>query len=333
MDIFNTVQALNASFGPSGDESGVAALIAEMARPFVDEIYTDTLGNLICHKRGSGPRVMFAAHMDSIGFVVTHTEKEGYLRVGALGGIKSANVLYTPVRFRNGTRGLIAAEDGASPDKLQLTDLYIDIGAKGEAEARELVDLGDVAIYDTPVNRQGDHIISPYLDNRISCAVQLLAMERLGETENDLYFVFTTQEELGLRGATTAAYAINPKYGIVLDVTGSSDTPGNRHEDSSVQGKGAAIKVMDRSVICHPKVVKKLQSLAAEREIPCHPGVKRTGGTDAGAMQPTRSGVMVGGICVPCRHMHTPTECVRISDAMACAELVRAFAESNLEKE
>jgi len=333
MDLFNTVRTLNSAFGASGDEAGIASVIAELARPFVDEVYSDTLGNLICHKKGTGPRVMFAAHMDSLGFVVTHIEKEGYLRCGALGGITPANVLYTPVRFKNGTRGVVAADTDASVDKLKTTDLYLDIGAADDDEAGKLVALGDVAIYDTPVNRQGDFLMSPYLDNRISCAVQLLAMERLGQSENDLYFVFTVQEELGLRGAKTAAYGIDPMYGIVLDVTGSADTPGARHDDSSVQGKGAAIKVMDASVICSPKVVTKLRDLATEQGIAYHLGVKRTGGTDAGAMQPTRSGVLVGGICVPCRYVHTPTECVRISDAMACVELVRAFAEASLDKE
>lgn len=333
MELFQTIQALNAAFGPSGDEAGVAAVIAEFARPYVDEITTDTMGNLICHKKGSGARIMFAAHMDSLGFVVTHIEKEGYLRVAALGGVSPQNVLYTPVRFKNGTCGLIAADGGISADKLQMTDLYIDIGAMSAEEAELLVQLGDVAVYDTPVNRQGDFIISPYLDNRVSCAVQLLAMERLGETDNDLYFIFTTQEELGLRGAKTAAYTIDPLYGIVLDVTGSSDTPNTKRDDSSAQGKGASIKVMDRSVICHPRVVSRLQQLADQQGIACHPGVKRTGGTDAGAMQAARSGVYVGGICVPCRYTHSPTECVRQSDAMACVELVRAFAEAKLEKE
>ena len=196
-----------------------------------------------------------------------------------------------------------------------------------------MVSLGDVAIYNTPVMESSGAIISPYLDNRISCAVQLLAMEKLGKSDNDLYFVFTVQEELGLRGAKTAAYAIDPDYGIVLDVTGSSDTPKVKHTDSSVQGKGAAIKVMDHSVICHPEVVRILDALAAEKGIDHQKTVKRTGGTDAGAMQPTRAGVKVSGICVPCRYTHSPAECVRASDALCCVDLVCAFAEAKLEKE
>ena len=333
MELFETLQRLNTAFGPSGDESGVATVICDLAKPFVDEIRIDVMGNVICHKKGSGPRVMFAAHMDSLGFVVTHIEKDGFLRIAALGGISAARVLHTPVRFKNGVTGLVSADAGVSIDKITMDDLYLDIGATDKADAEKMVRLGDVAIYNTPVMENNGVFISPYLDNRISCAVQLLAMEKLGESENDLYFVFTVQEELGLRGAKTAAYAIDPDYGIVLDVTGSSDTPKVKHTDSSVQGKGAAIKVMDHSVICDPAVVRLLEQLAVQNGIAYQKTVKRTGGTDAGAMQPTRSGVRVSGICVPCRYTHSPAECIRATDALNCVELVCAFAEAKLEKE
>ncbi len=333
MELFNTIQALTAEFGPSGDESGVAAAIAQLAGPYVDEISTDVMGNLICHKKGSGPRVMFAAHMDSLGLVVTHIEKEGFLRVAALGGIRPVRILSTPVRFKNGTRGLVSCDGGIAMDKLRMDDLYIDIGASDEESAGKQVALGDIAVYDTPCFQAGERIISPYLDNRVSCAILLCAMEQLVKRENDLYFVFTTQEELGLRGAKTAAYAIDPVYGITVDVTASADTPACKNNCSTVQGKGAAIKYMDSSVICHPRVVKKLEELAQEKGIDHQPDVKRTGGTDAGAMQPTRSGVYVGGITVPCRYTHSPTECVYRSDAENAVKLVCAFSESLLEKE
>ena len=332
MELFHVLQTLNSAFGPSGDESGIANVICELAKPYADEITVDVMGNVICHKKGTGPKIMFAAHMDSLGFVVTHIEKEGFLRVAALGGISAKRVQFTPVRFKNGVKGLVGVDNGVSADKIDMDDLYLDIGAASREEAERMVRLGDVAVYDTPTNNVNEFFISPYLDNRISCAVQLLAMERVGQSDNDLYFVFTTQEELGLRGAKTAAYAIAPDYGIVLDVTGSSDTPNVKHTDSSVQGKGAAIKVMDHSVICHPEVIETLKKLAADKGIAHQLTVKRTGGTDAGAMQPTRAGVRVGGICVPCRYTHTPTECVRAKDALACVELVCAFAEAKLNK-
>lgn len=333
MDICKTLQSLNAAFGPAGDESGVAAVIAELARPYVDEITTDTMGNLICHKKGSGPKVMFAAHMDSLGLIVTHVEKEGFLRFSNIGGISPAVILYTPVRFKNGTRGVVAAQEGADPGKLKLSDLYIDLGVTSEEAAKKLVNVGDVAVYDTTTRQTGENILSPYADNRISCVVLLAALEELGESENDLYFVFTTQEEVGLRGARTAAYAIDPDYGVAVDVTASSDIPATKHANSSVQGGGAAIKVMDNSVICHPVVVKKLEELAKEQDIPYQMDVIRAGGTDAGAIHQSRGGVYTGGISIPCRYIHTPAESVRLSDVENCAKLVRAYAETKLEKE
>jgi endoglucanase len=218
MDIFDKLLTLNAAFGPAGDESGIADVIKKLAEPFVDEITSDVMGNLICHKKGTGPKVMFAAHMDSLGLVVTHIEKEGFLRVGKLGFPKPQNIIYTPVRFKNGLRGAIAVNEGVFGTKIQMDDLYLDIGVSSEEEARKLVKVGDAAVYDTPAMTVGDSIISPYLDNRICCAALLVAMEQIKETDNDLYFVFTTQEELGMRGVRTAAYAIDPDYGICVDV-------------------------------------------------------------------------------------------------------------------
>ena len=176
-------------------------------------------------------------------------------------------------------------------------------------------------------------MISPYIDNRISCLVLLMAMEKLGKVENDLYFVFTSQEEVGLRGAKTAAWGIDPDYGIAVDVTPADDEPGSKHLVSSVFGGGAAVKVMDGSVICHPQVVERLMKLADEKGINAQRDVIRAGGTDAGAIHMTRSGVYTGGISIPCRYVHTPTEMVDKSDVKACADLVAAFAETKLEKE
>lgn len=334
MDIVRTLTALNSAFGPSGDESSVADVIASLARPYVDEITRDTMGNLICHKKGTGPKVMFAAHMDSLGMMVTHIEKEGFLRFGRIGGINPRVVLHTNVRFKNGVKGTVAANEDADWFKLGLgmEGLYIDIGVASEAEAKAKVRVGDVAVYDTAVNDLGDRVVSPYQDNRISCVVLLMAMEKLGRTENDLYFVFTSQEEVGLRGAKTAAYAIDPDYGIAVDVTGSGDAPGTAHTQSSKQGGGAAIKVMDASVICHPCMVEKLETLAKAKNIPYQLDVICSGGTDAGVIHQTRGGVYTGGISIPCRYIHSPAEMVTKSDVEACADLVCAFAESKLDK-
>lgn len=331
MDILKTLQALNACHGPAGDEAGVAETIRTLAVPYADEHWFDPMGNLIVHKRGNGPKVLFAAHMDSIGMIVTHIEEEGFLRFGKVGGLDLAALLHTPVRFANGTRGLVGADESADRKKLNVEDLFIDIGAHSREEAERLVRIGETAVFDTPSFAAGERIISPYLDNRISCVVLLAALESLESSVNDLYFVFTTQEEVGCRGAKTAAYAIDPDYAVAIDVTLSDDVPGAKHNGSSVLGKGAAVKVMDASVICHPSMVEKLTDLAQKRSIPFQTDVIRSGGTDAGPIHVSRTGVYTGGISIPCRYIHTPTEMVQASDVDACMKLAAAFACARLE--
>ena len=330
MDMMKTLTQLAAAFGPSGYENEISQVIEDLAKPYVDEISRDVMGNLICRKKGSGPRVMFSAHMDSIGLVATHISEKGFIHVGPIGGVVAQKVLYTPVRFQNGTKGLFCAGADADFAKLKATDLVIDIGAADGEEAKKLVQVGDVAVYDTPTRTAGNRVISPYLDNRIGCLVLLLAMEQLGETDNDLYFVFSSQEEVGCRGAKTAAWAIDPDYGVAVDVCGTDDMPGSKHTVTALCGKGAAVNVMDHSVICHPEMVKKLTQLAQERGIPVQKTVSRMGGTDAGPIHQTRAGVYTGGISIPCRYIHTPSELVEWKDVQACADLAAAFASGKL---
>lgn len=332
MELIKTLEQLVSAFGPSGCEHEISQVIEKLAAPYVDEIFRDVMGNLICHKKGSGPRVMFSAHMDSIGLVATHIDEKGFVHVGALGGVNAARVLYTPARFQNGVKGLLCADADADLAKLKVTDLVVDVGAADGDEAKKLVQVGDALVYDTPVRQAAGRVISPYLDDRIACLVLLLAMERLGETENDLYFVFSTQEEVGCRGAKTAAWAIDPDYGVAVDVCGTDDVPGAKHDVTALCGKGAAVNVMDHSVICHPDMVKRLLALAEEQGIPAQRGVSRRGGTDAGPIHQTRAGVYTGGISIPCRYTHTPTELVDLGDVEACAKLTAAFATAKLEK-
>ena len=330
MDLLKTLQAINACHGPAGDESEVSEVLEKLAMPFVDECYQDTLGNLIAHKKGNGSRVMFAAHMDSIGCIVTYIEKEGYVRFCKVGGLHATDLIATPVRFKNGVRGVICLSEAVDPKDMTLDDLYIDIGAHDADEAKAMIKIGDTAVYDTPTYAVGDRIVSPYMDNRISCMVLLMAMETLQNSENDLYFVFTSQEEVGLRGAKTAAYSIDPDYGIAVDVTVSADELGTKHAGSSKLGSGAAIKVMDTSVICHPQMVSKLETLAKERGIDAQMDIIKAGGTDAGSIHISKMGVLTGGISIPCRYIHSPQEMVDRGDVEACARLVAAFAESDL---
>ena len=327
MELAEILEELCAAYGPSGDEGEIREKIAELARPFADEVSTDTLGSLIVHRKGPGPRVMFTAHMDSIGFIVTHIEKGGFLRVGKLGGIAPKEAAYAPVRFKHGVRGVFVPEEKADFGKLKLDECYVDIGADSEDEAKKLAQVGDTCVYDLPLRLQGGRVTGPYLDDRIACAVLLCALERAERPSCDLYMAFTVQEEVGLRGAKTAAWQVDPETGIAVDVTDVDDTPGSEKSGTARLGKGAAVKVMDSSVLCHPDVVAKLEELARREGIPVQRDILRGGGTDAGAIHTARNGVRTGGISVPCRYIHTPAETASLADAEACIRLAVAFVQ------
>ena len=329
MDYLKTIRTLNDCHGPAGDEREVAEAIRALAEPCADECIIDTLGNLIVHKKGPGPRVMFAAHMDTIGLIVTHIDEKGYLSFGKLGGLHPESLLHTPVRFKNGVRGAVCLRGDTAWKDMSINDLMIDIGAKDRAEAEKMVQIGDTAVSDHTAHSAGRKLFGPYMDDRISCAAMLEALSMIQTYTSDLYFVFTAQEELGHRGSKPAAFTIDPDYGLAVDVT-LADEPETKPKGSAVLGGGAAIKVMDNSVICHPDVVKLLETLAMTRNIPCHRDVIVNGGTDAGAIHVSRAGVRTGGISIPCRYIHSPVEMVDMNDVSAAAKLIAAFAENEL---
>ncbi len=330
MDTYELTQKLCRSFGPAGCEGGVRSTIASIAKPWGYECSTDVMGNLIFHKPGKGKRIMYSAHMDSIGFMVTYVEESGLLRVGYVGGIRPANVISCPVRFENGVQGVlyIDAEAQTNTSKIGNDSQFIDIGATSKKEALKMVRIGDMAVFDTQaiLTSGGKFIIAPYLDNRAGCAALLLGMEQLqGDEQNDCWFVFSVQEEVGCRGAKPAAFTIEPQYSVAVDTTHSDDIPKAPHLGSSSAGGGAAVKVMDRSVICHPDIVKAMEKLAKKNKIKIQRDVIRAGGTDAGNMQLSKGGSMAGGISVSTRYIHSPQEMVSVSDVEECGKLIAAF--------
>ena len=315
------------TYGPSGHEGRVAEVIREALAGHVDEMYTDVMGNLIAVKKGDGTgrRIMASAHMDHIGLAVVDADKHGFLRVCNVGGIRAAKMVSGHVVFENGVRGVVGADEKVKGE-LQVSDLYIDIGAQTKEEALSMVSLGDMCVMAPRVTKLGENrLASPAMDDRIACFVQAQAMLELPEKiKNDVYAVFSVQEEVGLRGATTAAYHVNPDLGIAVDVTGVGDVPKVATKVPVELGKGAAIKIMDRSLICTPSVVAMMERLAEENGIMVQREVLPYGGTDAGAMQRTRGGVASGAISIPCRYIHSEAETVDKRDVQACVELLKA---------
>ncbi len=325
------LETLTRAHGVSGDESAIRAAIRQAAEPYADDITEDALGNLIVHQKGSGKKIMLAAHMDSVGVIVTHIEQNGFLRFGAIGGLEAKALYQTMVRFQNGTVGVIAVEESKEEKEFKLTDLYIDIGARDREEAKTMVMVGDTAAFSGALSGNGNRVMGPYLDNRAGCAVLLETMQQTQHPTNDLYYVFTTQEEVGMRGAKPAAWAVDPEYALAVDVTCPDDQPGALHEATTKLGGGAAIKIMDHSVLCHREVVARLRQLAAEKKIPAQDDLLKVGGTDAGVIHVSRGGVRTGGVSIPCRYTHSQTELIDLADLEACVKLVQAFCESEFE--
>ncbi len=319
---------LTAAFGPSGREDGVRAVIRE-ALPANAEVTEDVLGNLIVHIPGPGKKLLFAAHCDSLGLIVTHVDEDGTLRVGALGGIRPAALHGTPVVFENGTQGVVYANEDKK-EKLTAADLYIDIGASNADEAKKSVQIGDTAVWQTPFLTRGSHVFSRFLDDRCGCVALLKAMEQIHAPKNDLYFAFTVQEEVGTRGAGPVAFAVQADYGVAVDVTPADDVPGSAHIGNTKLGAGAAVHIMDRSVLANPVLIAAMNEVAAQKGIEVQHDVLRSGGTDAGKFASTAGGMRAGGISVPCRNTHSPIEQIDLRDLQACVDLIAALAETEL---
>ena len=312
------------AFGPSGCETEISEVIKKEMEGFADEIYTDNLGNLICHKKGTGKKIMYAAHMDEIGLMVTYIEKNGYLRCTGIGYLPPHFSINRFVKFENGTVGVVAYEK-EHESSMKQDKVFIDIGAESKEEAEKLVSVGDTCAVMSHFVKMGDKISSKTLDNRASCYALIMAAKET-KTDNDIYYVFTTQEEVGLRGAGPAAFKIEPDYAICIDVTMNGDTP-ECDKNSLALGKGTAIKVMDHSVITGIEVRNKLISLAKEKEIPYQLEVITGGGTDAGAIHTAKGGIKTGAISIPMRYIHTATETSSIKDIENTVKLIKAFGE------
>lgn len=308
---------------PAGRENKLYSVIAQAAEKLGFCVTTDSLGSIIAHKPGVGRKLMVAAHTDEIGVIANYTDDNGFIRFGAIGGLYKKELHKRRVRFENGTVGVICAEEESFEKRPDINKMYIDIGAANREEAEKFVSAGDTAVFEGAFENIGNTVISKALDDRAGCYILLKTMECVKESKNDLYFVFTAQEEVGIRGAKTSAYTVMPDYAIAVDVTDTGDVPEAPKSEVKLGG-GAAIKVMDRSVLCDMGVVKTLRALAEEKNIPYTNEIMADGGTDAGAMALTGAGVKTGGISIPVRYIHSPSEMAKMSDINACTDLLTA---------
>lgn len=317
---------------PSGCESGVGHVLEELIRPYVDEVYWDTMGNLICHKKGPGKRLVIPAHMDVIGFMATYIDERGFIYYAPVGGHRAYMLPGTRVIFENGVSGIVmAGKDAALMDtpigKLTQTHYYIDIGAVSKGEAEAQVKIGQLAKFDSAIsNVGGGCIMTPYADDLSACIAVLLAAAQMKQSPNDVYFVFTVQEEVGLRGATVAAYRLKPFMCIASDVCYTGDSPESKQMMAVRLGAGPAIKVMDSSLICSPQTVAHLRLCAEAEGIPYQNEILIGGGTDSGAMQLSSGGALSGCVSIPARNVHSPCEIYCEQDVLLAARLLAAAA-------
>ena len=327
------LQKLTETFSPSGYESAVREIIHAEVQPLADEIRVDALGNLIVRKGSltpEGRKIMIAAHMDEIGLVASHIDENGFVRFTTVGGVRAFNLMGGRVRFLNGTPGIIYAEPTDKPgDMPTIEKMFIDVGASSRKDCP--VKVGDSAAFDRPYIEMGDRLVAKSLDDRIGCLVAIEALRALKSTPHEVYFVFTTQEEVGTRGAGTAAFGLDPDLGFSIDVTAWGDTPGMFPKFDVGLGKGPAIKIRDSGMISDPRIVHWMTDTAEREKIPYQREVLLAGSTDARSMQLARAGVPVGCISIPCRYVHAPSEMVDYNDVKNAVNLVTALLSNSVE--
>jgi endoglucanase len=339
---FELLKRLCETPGIPGREERVARLAAQELAPLADDVAIDVMGNVVarrCGRMPDAPKVMLAAHMDEIGFVVKHVDARGFVRLQPLGfwDVRAMVAQRVHVHARDGQTYLGALQPANRPAHTQppeeraksakLEDFYVDLGLTGE-QASAAIEPGDIVTMARTTERIGECVISKALDDRVSVFIMIEALRACKEAQVEIIAVATTQEEVGARGAMTAAYALKPDVGVALDVTLAHDIPNANPQDHVTQlGKGAAIKILDSSSISHPQVVRHFRDLAERHSVTHQLEVLDLGGTDAGNMQRTQAGMPVITLSIPTRYIHTPNEMANVNDIEAAIRLLSLYLE------
>ncbi|MGI6366567.1 MAG: M42 family metallopeptidase [Bacillota bacterium] len=334
------LKRLSETPGISGREERIRAVVKKELEGLADEVRVDVLGNVIALKKGKtgNKKIMICGHMDEIGFVVSHIDEKGFLRFNPVGGFDPRTLVAQRVVV-HGREDLVGVlmpglkpvhimtpEEAKAP--LKVTDFYVDLGRTKE-EVEKLVRIGDPITLQREFVEVGANVSGKAMDDRVGVWVMLKALRQVQDHEADIYAVATVQEEVGLRGAVTGAYGIRPDIGVALDVTLAVDGPGSTPQfQVTALGQGAAIKVMDSASISNYKLVDFMRELAEKHEIKYQMEILPRGGTDAGAMERSRSGCPVITLSVPTRYVHSNVETVNKEDLANTAKLLARFLET-----
>jgi putative aminopeptidase FrvX len=338
LSLNQNLEKLSNACGVTGRENKVRELMAQMLKPYVDEIQIDRMENVIAVKKGKpeAPKIMLAAHMDEVGLMVKTITKEGFLQFSKLGGIDDRIlpaqkvVVFTK---KDAYPGII----GSKPPHIQkeeerkkilaFDDLFIDVGAESREDAAGMgIAVGDPIAFDVQYTKLARNVVmGKAFDNRAGCATMIETMKLLKNTDCIVYAVGTVQEEVGLRGAGTAAFGVDPDLALALDVTIAGDVPGVREYDTSVKmGRGPSLTVSDSGTITHPKILRWILDTAAEEKIPIQLESGLLGSTDAARISLTRQGIPSGTISIPTRYIHSPASILSIKDIEDSAKLAAA---------
>jgi len=338
MSLSENLEKLSNACGVTGREEEVRNLLIKLMKPHVDEIIVDKLENLIAVKKGkkSSPKVMLAAHMDEVGLMVKTITKEGFVKFAKMGGIDDRILLAQKVIIRT-QKGPLQGIIGSKPPHIQKEDerkkvvtydnLFIDVGAENLKDANKMgVKVGDPVSFDVKYAKLSKNVvIGKAFDDRVGCAIMIEAVKQLGSTDCTLYAVGTVQEEVGLRGAATATFGVDPDIGIALDVTVAGDVPGVREFDTSVKmGKGPVLTVADSGLITHPRVLRLLLDAAEASKIGYQLETGLSGSTDAARMSLTRQGVPSGTVSIATRYIHSPVGMLSLKDVENSVKLTAA---------
>ncbi|MDH5389950.1 MAG: M42 family metallopeptidase [Candidatus Bathyarchaeota archaeon] len=338
MKLVDVLEKLSNACGVAGREDEVRDLMKELLKPNVDEIREDKLGNVIGVKKGKkdATTVMLAAHMDEIGLMVKNITKEGFLQFAKIGGIDDRILIAQKVLVHTDKRSITGIIGSKPPHILkeeekkkviEADDLFIDVGAKDKQDAQKMgVRVGDAVSFDIKFTRVGkDTVVGKAFDDRVGCAALIETMRQLSKVDCTIYVVGTIQEEVGLRGATTAAFQLYPDVGIALDVTVAGDVPGVKEVEAPAKMRaGPALTVADAGLITHPKVLRLFIDSAEENKIPYQLETGMRGTTDAAKIALTKEGVPSGVISIPTRYIHSPASLLSLKDVENAVKLAVA---------
>lgn len=331
------LQKLCNSYGISGNESAVRNLILEEITPFATGIKVDNLGNIIAFKKGASrpaKKLMISAHMDEVGFVITHITDDGLLKFSSVGGINSSAVCgKTVVVGKQQIPGVIGVQPvhllnaEERQKSLPIDELYIDIGADNKNEALSYVSPGDSVCFSANFKLENNMIKSKAIDDRVGCLILVNLIKQ--DLPFDMYFTFVVQEEVGLRGARVAAFSVSPDVAIVVEATTAADIKGTPPEKQVCRlGEGTVIAFMDKSTIYDKGSYELALKLAKENNIKVQVKSLVAGGNDAGAIHVSREGVKTLAVSLPCRYLHTACGMICIDDIIATQDLVQRLAEN-----